>query len=272
MIMGRPPKDLAGMKFGKLTAIKIIEHGGTHKPVKWLCKCSCGREKIVDSQLLQSKAISDCGCSTIKRLVGRKFGRLTVIDSTAKRDIHTGSIIWKCQCDCGNIVYVSTSNLESNSNHRTQSCGCLRRENSTKHSLSKTKLYKKLVAIKGRCKNPKNANYFRYGGRGIGLCSDWDGKQGFENFYVWAIAHGYEDGLTIDRIDNNKGYSPDNCRWVTQKLQMNNTRRNRYITIDGETHSLTDWAEIKGISIGTIRDRLKRGWSEYDAIMRAVRK
>lgn len=266
--MGRPPIDLSGQRFGSLTAISIAEHGGSHKPVKWLCKCDCGGEKIVDSQLLRRGIIKDCGCHVKKRLIGKRFGRLVVLEATDKRI--SGDIVWKCKCDCGNITYVSTGNLEAKE-HFTASCGCMRIENSTKHNLSKEKLYKKLVAIKGRCKNQKDKNYYRYGGRGITLCEEWDGEHGFENFYKWAIEHGYRDELTIDRIDNNKGYFPENCRWVTQQVQMNNQSGNRFVTIDGETHSLTEWSRIKGINIGTVRDRLKRGWSEYDALMKPVR-
>mgnify|MGYP000251181578 CR=1 FL=1 len=272
MIMGRPPIDLTGKKFGKLTALKIIERGGSHKPVKWLCICDCGGEKIVDSQLLRRGLVTSCGCSVKNRFVGKRFGRLVVLSHTNYgRNTSCGNIIWKCRCDCGNITYVSTNNLISKYS-KTLSCGCLRRENSTKHNLSETKIYKTLVAIKGRCKNKNNKNYFRYGGRGITICQEWDGEHGFENFYKWSMENGYADGLTIDRIDNDKGYSPDNCRWVTPKTQMNNTRRNVYIEINGIKKSLTEWAEIYGISIGTVRDRIRRGWSKYDAITKEVRK
>ncbi len=266
--MGRPPIDITGQRFGKLTAIKIISHEGAHKPVKWLCLCDCGNEKVVDSQLLRRGLITDCGCKINERLVGKRFGRLVVLEATDRR--MSGDIVWKCKCDCGNITYVATCNLTAKRSF-TASCGCMRKEKAIKHNLSKTKIYKKLLAIKGRCKNPKDKNYFRYGGRGITICEEWDNENGFENFYNWAISHGYEAGLTIDRIDNNKGYCPDNCRWVTQKVQMNNQSRNRYVKIGEETHSLIEWAEIKKISIGTIYDRLKRGWSEYDAITKPIK-
>lgn len=266
--MGRPPIDLSGHRFGSLTAIRIVEHGGKHKPVKWLCKCDCGKEKIVDSQLLRQGIMKDCGCHVTERLTGKRFGKLLVLGPTDKR--MGSNIVWECKCDCGNITYVSTCNLMAKK-HFTGSCGCMRIEKSTKHGLSKTKIYKAMIAIRDRCNNPNCKHYDGYGGRGITLCEEWSGEHGFENFYNWSISHGYEDGLTIDRIDNNKGYSPDNCRWVTQKVQMNNRRGCRFVTIDGETHSLTEWSEIKGICIGTVRDRLKKGWSEYDAITKPVK-
>lgn len=270
--MGRHCLDLSGQKFGKLTAIKVVEHGGAHNPVKWLCQCECGNEKVVSSQSLVRGIVKDCGCGVKNRLVGRRFGRLTVLSSTDRRTNGASrEIIWKCKCDCGNIAYVATNNLMAKK-CKTLSCGCLRKEKTTKHNLSHTKIYKALVAIKGRCKNTKDKNYFRYGGRGITVCKEWDGENGFENFYKWSIENGYEDGLTIDRIDNNKGYSPDNCRWASQKVQMNNTRRNRIIEIDGVSHSLSEWCEITGISKGTIRDRLNRGWDEKSAITKPVAK
>lgn len=268
--MGRPPIDLTGKKFGKLTAIDIACHGGSHKSVKWRCSCECGREKIVDSQLLKKGSITDCGCRINDRLVGEKFGRLTVISNTGKRK--GGKVIWLCRCDCGNLTEVMTCNLNMNKKNSTQSCGCLRLEKHTKHNLSHTNLYKILVSIKGRCKNPKNQNYFRYGGRGINLCEQWDGEDGYETFYKWALENGYKEGLSIDRIDNNKGYFPENCRWVSQKTQMNNQSRNHYVTVDGETHSLKEWSEINNICIGTIEDRIKRGWSDVDAVSTPVKR
>lgn len=270
--MGRKPIDLTGQKFGKLTAIKIVEHGGSHKPVKWLCRCDCGNEKNVDSQLLRRGLVTDCGCKTKGRLIGKRFGRLVVLEYTELgKKTKCGDIVWKCLCDCGNITYVATNNLETKRS-KTLSCGCLRKEKATKHNLSHTKIYKTLVAIKCRCKNKNNKNYLRYGGRGITICEEWDGENGFENFYKWSIENGYRDGLTIDRIDNHKGYSPDNCRWTTQKIQMNNTRRNRIIEIDGISHSVTEWSEITGISARTISDRLCRGLDERSAVTKPVKK
>lgn len=262
--------ELTGQRFGKLTVLERAGGGGYHKPAKWRCVCDCGREKIVDSQLLRQGIITDCGCKITDRLVGKRFGRLTVIRDSGKRYQNNCGIIWECRCDCGNTTYVLTGNLTAKRNF-TASCGCMKKERFTKHNLYKTKVYEKLNAIRGRCKNPNDRSYFRYGGRGITLCKEWDGPDGFQNFYDWAMSNGYKDGLTIDRIDNDKGYSPDNCRWVTQKVQMNNTRRNRYVVIDGEKHSVSEWARIKGICIGTVRDRLRRGWSEYDAIMKPLR-
>lgn len=269
--MGRPFIDLTNQQFGKLTVIEIHERCGHHKPVKWKCICECGNMKIVDSQLLRRGLITDCGCATETRLVGKKFGKLTVIKALEER--HKGKIVWLCKCDCGNYTNVMSSNLRPNSKiGGTNSCGCAKIEQHTKHNLSNTKLYKTLVAIKSRCKNPQNPSYKAYGGRGITLCDEWDGENGYERFYNWAMENGYKDGLSIDRINNDKGYTPENCRWVTQKQNTNNTRNCKRVTIEGETHTLSEWADIKGIPAALIYSRRQRGWNEIDAITKPYKK
>lgn len=119
-----------------------------------------------------------------------------------------------------------------------------------------------LCDIRRRCLNPDYKYFYLYGERGISVCEEWLGKDGQKNFREWAVNNGYEKGLTIDRIDNNKGYSPDNCRWVTAKEQSYNRRSNKLITIHGKTQTVTEWAKETGIPIGTIQNRLKYGWEE----------
>lgn len=116
--------------------------------------------------------------------------------------------------------------------------------------------------IRRRCLNPDYKYFYLYGERGISVCEEWLGKDGQKNFREWAVNNGYEKGLTIDRIDNNKGYSPDNCRWVTAKEQSYNRRSNKLITIHGKTQTVTEWAKETGIPIGTLQNRLKYGWEE----------
>ena len=112
--------------------------------------------------------------------------------------------------------------------------------------------------MKRRCNNPKNKRYKVYGGRGIKVCAEWEDS--FENFCEWALNSGYSDDLTIDRIDNDKGYSPDNCRWATAAEQNRNYSRNHMITYNGKTQCLADWADEYGIGRSTIIQRIKRGW------------
>ena len=191
-------------------------------------------------------------------LIGRKFGRLTVIERVANNN--HGNARWLCKCDCGNETIVITSDL--NSGH-TRSCGCLHLEtvkaNGKTHGLSNTHLFRIWCDMRKRCTNPNQKHYHRYGGRGITVCEEW---QSFELFYKWAMANGYQDNLTIDRIDNNGNYEPNNCRWSTQKEQQNNRSTNKLITFDGETLNLTQWSEKTGISYRKLVDRLgKLNWS-----------
>lgn len=159
-----------------------------------------------------------------KDLTGMRFGYLTVLSKDEslkyKHQTHT---TWLCLCDCGNTTIVRGYCLR---NGHTQSCGCLGREkrlkSATKHGQSETRLYAIWHAMKQRCFNPNHKNYVDYGGRGIKVCEEW--KNDFQAFYDWAMANGYEESLSIDRINNDGNYEPQNCRWVTMKEQCNNRR------------------------------------------------
>lgn len=115
-----------------------------------------------------------------------------------------------------------------------------------------------------RCTNPKNTSYERYGAKGVAVCDEW--LDDFMNFYNWAMANGYRDDLTIDRIDNEKGYSPDNCRWATEKEQAYNKKSNRNLTYKGKTMTMAEWAKVIGISSSSLFGRMKRGWSVEKAL------
>ena len=198
-------------------------------------------------------------------LTGQRFGRLVVLERA--RNSSQGTAMWRCQCDCGNITVVRSYLLKKG---RTKSCGCQKYEVHTTHEQSGTRLYRIWAAMKSRVTNPNNTNYSDYGGRGITLFDAW---MEFEPFYEWAIKNGYSDELTIDRIDNDKGYSPDNCRWVTRKEQDENRRCNHLITYKGETKTLSQWAEHFHIPYGTLRTRLvKYGWSVEKALETPVKK
>lgn len=131
-----------------------------------------------------------------------------------------------------------------------------------------TRLYSIYNNMKTRCYNAKSQFYYRYGGRGITICEEW--KNDFQVFYEWAMINGYSDGLTIDRIDNNGNYEPDNCRWVDKRTQAVNKCTNHLVTIEGVTKSLKEWSEIFCINYQTVQDRLKRGWSEEKALKSPV--
>lgn len=127
----------------------------------------------------------------------------------------------------------------------------------SEHGGRRTKLYGVWCSMKERCSNPHNKSYPRYGGRGITVCTDW--ANDFSSFRDWAYAAGFRDGLTIDRIDGNKGYSPENCRWATTAQQNRNYSRNHMITYNGETKCLSDWADQFGIKRGTVLFRIQQG-------------
>ena len=173
--------------------------------------------------------------------------------------------MWKCRCECGNVIIARAENLHSGN---TQSCGCyksdLHRERMYKHGMSGSRLAHIFSAMKDRCYNKNNYEYDIYGGRGIAICDEWlsDSK----SFYEWAINNGYSEELSIDRIDNNKGYSPNNCRWADWYTQANNVRSNIRLTCRGETHTLSEWSRIANIDYHRLYNRYVNGWSAEEAI------
>lgn len=201
-------------------------------------------------------------------LTGQHFGRLRVIARTESHQ--QGNARWECICECGNKKTVRGADLTRG---YTKSCGCLKvqvvRERETRHGKRQSRLYGIWSGMKSRCYNPKRSNYRNYGGRGITVCAEW--LENFSAFYDWAMTHGYTNSTTIDRIDNNKGYSPENCRWVSRKVQNNNRRWCHEITFRGETHTLSEWAEITGISRDTLKNRLNLGWPLERALTEPVR-
>ena len=120
--------------------------------------------------------------------------------------------------------------------------------------------------MKSRCYNPKEEHYYRYGGRGITVCNEWLGENGFMNFVKWAKENGYKEGLSLDRIDNDGNYEPSNCRWVSYKVQNNNKRNNFLVTIYNRTQTLSEWCDEKNLNYSKIQSRLKRGWLLEDAM------
>ena len=186
--------------------------------------------------------------------LGSVFGRLTVIGHTTIR----GRQACECLCECGASHVVAASDLRS---HRTQSCGCLnaekRKTSSLVHGDSKKRLFRIWAQMIERCR-PGNAQSKNYGDRGIRVCKDW---QNYEAFREWALVNGYRDDLTIERIDVNKGYSAENCTWITRARQVYNRRVTIRITLDGVTKCLSEWCREKGVNYHTAVQRYHAGWS-----------
>lgn len=190
-------------------------------------------------------------------LTGQKFGRLTVVERAEDYVTKNGKKYtqWLCKCECGNIKIISTSRLKDGT---TKSCGCLSKELKTKHNLCYTRIYEIFCGIKKRCFNKKDKSYKIYGDRGIKVCDEWlDKENGFMNFYNWAINNGYNDDLTIDRIDVNGNYEPSNCRWVSKKEQANNRRTNHYITYNNKTQNLKQWCDELNLNYKTTYNKIK---------------
>ncbi len=190
-------------------------------------------------------------------LTGQRFGRLVVVERV--ENSADGRARWLCRCDCGQSKTVLGEHLKKG---RTKSCGCAKSESSSKrfkkHGGRNSKLYRIWSNMKDRCNNPDCKVYSDYGGRGIKVCKEW--IDDFSAFQKWALANGYKEGLTIDRKDNDKGYSPDNCRWTDRKIQGNNKRNCRYITYKGQRKTVAEWSDITGIPHDTLLYRLNHGW------------
>lgn len=190
-------------------------------------------------------------------LKNQRFGNLVVIERVENLNKKTR---WKCICDCGNYKNVLSNHLKSGA---ITNCGCIKSKQiskaNTKHGLSNSRIYRIYNHMKDRCYRKNDKRYKDYGGRGIKICKEWIEKEnGFMNFYNWAMNNGYDENLTIDRIDVNGNYEPDNCRWSTMIQQCNNTRKNRYYEYNGETHTLAEWGRIYNISCKIIRYRIEK--------------
>lgn len=192
-------------------------------------------------------------------MINKKFGYLTVIKKLEPIRYKTGTQpCYECMCDCGKLINVTKNHLKTG---HTKSCGCKKSQmcidSNFKHGLAGSRLYNTYYHMRRRCYNEKDKQYHRYGGRGITVCDEWLGENGFINFSNWAMNNGYNDTLTIDRINNDGNYEPNNCRWATPTEQMNNVSYNVRLTYNNETHTIAEWAKIVGLKQDTIQARIK---------------
>jgi hypothetical protein len=199
-------------------------------------------------------------------LIGQKFGRLTVVGAAAPKGPGRW---WDCSCECGKHTVRSTGKLRENQN-RNQSCGCANAESiriasaaawkvTTKfnHPL-KQRLKWMIGNMVKRCHRPGSRRWERYGGRGIRVCDAWRFNR--TAFFEWAIANGFKEGLSIERINHDGDYCPENCRFASPKEQANNTSRNRFLTWNGVTLTVAQWAERMGVHNQALQHRVDRGW------------
>lgn len=202
-----------------------------------------------------------------ENLKNKTFGKLLVLEEGKDKISPKGkrSTQWKCKCECGSEIVVTSNNLKRG---HTKSCGCIskKKPHNYKHGKVQSRLYNIWSNMKQRCYNSKNKSFLDYGARGITICTEW--KENFDFFYNWAIKNGYADNLTIDRINFNGNYEPNNCRFISKEEQARNKRNNHNITICNETHCMSEWSRILKISVETIKNKKEHELKEYYSSMK----
>lgn len=247
-----------GQKFGALTIIDYIPRTSKKERLKVKCLCDCGNECVRIFKEVRSGHTTTCGCRRTRYkdyhddFIGQKFNRLTIIGYDGITNDH--KMLAKCKCDCGNI-HIAT--LKDVKNGHIKSCGCLQKEIARNRFLidnrTNERLYTIYVNMKARCYNVDSPNYKHYGGRGIIICKEW--LNDYTTFKTWSLNNGYNDNLSIDRINVNGNYEPSNCRWTTQLVQGNNKRNTIRLTYNNQTHTITEWADILHINRSLIASR-----------------
>lgn len=255
--------DLTGKKFYDLTVIKRC--GSNRYGALWECKCECGNTVIVRSAELNNGNKKSCGCTKFFKhdydVAGQKYGRLQVIkeaEPMVNKNGHNRMVL--CRCDCGRFVIKLRTKVV---NGEVQSCGCLFIEKARgkgRHNMTNTRIHHIWSSMLWRC--GKSKNYVD-----VGVCDEW---KLFENFYEWSMNNGYEENLSIDRIDPFGNYEPSNCRWVDNITQQNNKRNTVLYDINGEHHTMSEWANIYGMPYYLVKERMKYGWDIEDALTRKI--
>jgi len=201
-------------------------------------------------------------------VVGDRIGMLTITETEIRQQYSGGKRLFaRAKCDCGKEILRRYASLQD---PRYVSCGCFHNEQlrqmATRHGDSASRLYYTWRTMIARCHDPLRNEFKWYGKRGIAVCQEW--RQSYEAFRSWALAAGYCDGLTIDRIDADQGYLPQNCRWVSRSINSARQRTNRLINAFGEEKHLSDWVRDQRcrVSYGGLRRRLDLGWAPEDAI------
>ena len=247
--------DLTGQRFGKLVVLER-DTSKKAKPTFWICKCDCGNLCSISMNHLRSGQTESCGCLNQIDITCNRYGRWVVQERVKGR-------LWRCKCDCGTIKVLPQNTLIRG---LSKSCGCYHRdemiERQTTHGLSKTRIQRIYYDMLSRCNNKNDSRYYDYGGRGIYVCREWvDG--GLKVFADWSFSSGYDESKTIDRIDNDGPYSPENCRWATREQQTNNKRNTIYFEFGGEKKSLNQWVKFMGWNYDKYYGRYHRGYETF---------
>ncbi len=263
--------DLTGRRFGKLLVLGRAERDSRGR-TRYLCKCDCGNETIVQSSYLKLGDTKSCGCLKhqvnwrFDNLTGQTFGKLYVV-KRVENDAQ-GTVQYLCRCECGNEKIVRANHLKRGA---VRSCGCLASaltsQRNTTHNKTGTRLYRIWRGIKVRCYDAHHKDFRDYGAKGVTICDEW--RDDFQAFYDWAMANGYEENLSIDRIDNSKGYSPDNCRWADNIQQANNKTTNYYVVYKNERLTLSELARKYHLNYTVLGKAIRAGKSLEEAVRRA---
>ena len=266
--------DLAGQRFGRLTVIEF--DGIRNQKSFWKCHCDCGNDIVAQGTYLTFGDTKSCGClkhetnCRFDDLTGKTFGRLFVVERV--ENSASKQVQYLCRCACGKEKVVLGNHLKSGA---TKSCGCYMAEctisKNTTHGKTGTRLHRIWSGMKIRCYDTNHKDYKDYGAKGVVMCSEWLGDNGFQNFHDWAYANGYADNLSIDRIDVNGNYEPSNCRWVDSIQQANNKRNNHYVEDNGETLTIAQLARKHKVSSQYLYKLVNKGVSISEAIERANR-
>lgn len=247
--------DLTGQSFGSLTVIKLSGNVGNKRA--WTCQCACGNITTCTTSGLVGGRSKSCGCARTQwrgpmNLAGNRYGLLLVLR-------HVQGTKWLCLCECGKVVTASRANLRYRG---MESCGCQKRKYK-RHGKTGTPEWQAWAAMIGRCTSKTHKLYPRYGGRGIAVCPRW---HSFANFLAdMGLRPG--KGYSLDRIDNDGSYCPENCRWATYREQNRNRGNyNRMLMAGGMTKTISEWASEARMSSPAITYRLGIGWSPEQAV------
>lgn len=267
-----------GVKDSKVKVINLYKFD--KNGAEWNCVCECGNHFVANGRYLRRGRIKSCGCSLNPNIVdmtgwvmkehGVPDSRITVVKYIGTSNDRKA--LWECVCECGKVFIANGKEIRSG---HTLSCGCLKVERTisanTTHGESASRLYKIYAGMKDRCYNKNNKRYDIYGQKGIKICDEW--LNSYEAFRDWAMSNGYKEDLTIDRINSNGNYCPENCRWTTAEVQANNTSRNHLLTYNGETKTMSQWAKEVGLSYYTLRNRINcLGWNVDKSLTTPPRK